>query len=110
MRGIINRYQHKIDQISIKYLTDFGRILKYISWINLNISQISVDSGQREKIWKKAENSHVSTGSNSRISRIYQRDIEAFCTPDIMSCYRLVGSASFSLGEFTKGIWYGKAR
>jgi len=27
-RGIINGYQEKIDQISIEYLTDFGRILK----------------------------------------------------------------------------------
>jgi len=33
IRGIINVYQEKIDQISIKYLTDFGRILKNISWI-----------------------------------------------------------------------------
>jgi len=28
IRGVINGYQEKIYQISIKYLTDFGRILK----------------------------------------------------------------------------------
>jgi len=28
IRGIINGYQEKIDQISIKYLTDLGRIFK----------------------------------------------------------------------------------
>jgi len=49
IRGIINGYQEKIDHISIKYLTDFGRILKNISWIYLNINQISVNSGQRAK-------------------------------------------------------------
>jgi len=49
IRGIINEYQEKIDQISIKNLTDFGRILKNISWVYLNISQVSVNSGQRIK-------------------------------------------------------------
>jgi len=47
--GIINGYQEKIDQISIKYLADFNRILKNICWMYLNISQISVDSGQGAK-------------------------------------------------------------
>jgi len=28
IRGIINGYQEKIDEISFNYLTDFGRILK----------------------------------------------------------------------------------
>jgi len=51
--GIINGYQEKIDHISIKYLTDFGRILKTISWIYLNINQISVNSGQRAKKLEK---------------------------------------------------------
>ena len=33
IRGIIHGYQEKIDQISTKYLTDFGRTLKSISLI-----------------------------------------------------------------------------
>jgi len=53
IRGIINGYQDKIDQISIKNLTDFGGILKNISWIYSNIGHISVDSGQRVKNLKK---------------------------------------------------------
>jgi len=48
IRGIINGYEEEINQISIKYLIDFIRILKNICWIYLNISQISVDSGRRE--------------------------------------------------------------
>ena len=43
------RISREIDNISIQYLTDFSRILKNILWIYLNISQISVDSGQRLK-------------------------------------------------------------
>jgi len=50
---MINGHQEIIDQISIKYLTDFGRTLKDITGIYLNISQISVDSGHRVK--KKLE-------------------------------------------------------
>jgi len=45
--SIMNGYQEKIDQIFVKYPTDFRRILKNICWIYLNISQKSVDSGQR---------------------------------------------------------------
>ena len=33
IRGVINGYQHKTDQILIKYVTDFGKTLKNISWI-----------------------------------------------------------------------------
>jgi len=44
IRGIINGFQKKIDQISIEYLADFGKTFKTISWIYLNISQILVDS------------------------------------------------------------------
>jgi len=43
---MINGYQEKIDQISMKYLKDFRRIFKNICWIYLTISQISGDSGQ----------------------------------------------------------------
>jgi len=67
---MINRYQEKLDQISKKYLTDFSRILKNICWKYPNISQISVNSGQRVKNLKIAENSCGLTESNSRISRI----------------------------------------
>jgi len=49
IRGMMNGYQEKNDQISIKNLTDFGKILKNICWIYLNMSQISVDNGQRVK-------------------------------------------------------------
>ena len=45
-----------------------------------------------KKIWKIAENRHVSTESNSQISRIlngYQPNIQAFCAPVIISCYPL---------------------
>jgi len=70
IRGVMNGYQEKIDQISIIYLTDFSRILKYISWIYLNISQISVDRPQSKKKWNIAENSNVLTEYNSRILRI----------------------------------------
>jgi len=45
-KSIINGYQEKIDRISITYLTDFSRKLKKVFWLYLNISQISVDSGQ----------------------------------------------------------------
>ena len=40
------RISREFSQISIKYLTDFSRISKNISWIYLDISQISVDSSQ----------------------------------------------------------------
>jgi len=83
IRGKVNWYQEKTDQISIKYRTYFGRMLKNISCIYLNISQILDDSGQRVKTWKIAENRHVSIESNRRISRIstkYQPNIKAFCT------------------------------
>jgi len=43
------RISREFSQISIKYLTDFSRISKNISWIYLDISQISVDSSQRVK-------------------------------------------------------------
>lgn len=46
IRGIINGCREKIGQISMKYLTDFSRMLKRIFWIYRNCSQISVDSGQ----------------------------------------------------------------
>jgi len=48
----------------------------------LNINQVSVDSGQRVKKLEAVVNSHVSTESNSRISR-------PFVTQDIMSCHPL---------------------
>jgi len=67
---------------------DFSRIMTNICWIYLNISQISVNSGLRVK--KITENSHVSTESNSRISRRstrYQPDIKTFRTPDITRCH-----------------------
>jgi len=76
IRDIINGYQEKIDQISIKYLTDFSRILKNICWIYLNISQKSVDRGQR----KNTKNRRI----QSYFDEISQPDIKAFCTPDII--------------------------
>jgi len=83
-----------MDQISIKNLTDFGRIFleNLLDIPKLAISMISVDSGQRVNNLKIAENSHFSTEYNIRISRIltrYRPDIKAFCTPDIMSCHLL---------------------
>jgi len=53
----------------------------------LIISQISVARGRREekKTWKIAENRHVSTESNSRISTRY----EGLWKTDIMSCHSL---------------------
>jgi len=45
-----------------------------------------------KKLKKIAENSHVLTEANGRISKIstlYQSDIKAFCTPDIMSSHPL---------------------
>jgi len=49
IRGIRNGCQEKTDQISIKYLTDFIRILQNVCWMYLNISEVSVDRGQRVK-------------------------------------------------------------
>jgi len=42
-------YQEKNDQISVKYLIGFSRILKITCWIYPNLSQILVDSGQTVK-------------------------------------------------------------
>jgi len=55
IRGIENGYHEKIDKISIKYLTDFIRILKNICWTYQNISRISVDGqwSQKAKNFKK---------------------------------------------------------
>jgi len=47
IRGIINRYQKKIDYISTKYLTDISRILKSICRIYLNISHIYQGTGSQ---------------------------------------------------------------
>jgi len=81
IRGTVNGYQEKIDHISIKYLTDFSRVLKkYICWIYLNISQISVDSGQRVKQLEKSLKTAI-------FDRIPQPDIKALCTQDIVSCH-----------------------
>jgi len=70
IRGAINGYQEKIDQSSLKYLTDSDRILKNISWIYyLNISQISVDTGKRVKNLKNC-------GKRPCFDRIQQPDIK----------------------------------
>jgi len=82
MRRIINGYQEKIDQTSIIYLTDFSRILKNISWIHLNISQISVDSGQREKKIEKFLKTAMFLRNLKAGYQRYQPDIRAICTPD----------------------------
>jgi len=60
----------KIDKISINIWQIIADYLKNVCWIYLNINQTWVDSGQRVQAWKIAENSHVSTKSNSRISRV----------------------------------------
>jgi len=46
IRGLLNGYQEKIDQIPIKYLTDFRRYQKISAGYTL-MSQITVDCGQR---------------------------------------------------------------
>jgi len=53
---ISNGNQEKIDQNKISYLLiDFSRIPKNISWIHLNISQISKKSDQIVKKRRKLE-------------------------------------------------------
>jgi len=52
IRVVINGYQKKIDQIWIKYLTDFSRILRKIFSVYLNMSHISEDSGLKVKKMK----------------------------------------------------------
>jgi len=43
IRRILNRYQEEVDQISIKYLTDFGRISKISAGYTWILDQIPVD-------------------------------------------------------------------
>jgi len=83
IRGIINWYQEKIDQSSIEYLTDLGRIFKNVCWIYINISQISVDKDQSVKNLKNR-------WIQPCFDRIQQADIKAFYTSDIMSCHPLI--------------------
>jgi len=47
IRGLSNGYQEKIDQISMKYLTDLSRISKISSGYTCISDQIPVDCGQR---------------------------------------------------------------
>jgi len=89
IRGIINRYQEEIDEISIKYQTDFGKILRNISWIYLSISQTPVDSFAKSKNLEKLLKTAMFRPNLTAGYQGYQPDIKAFCTPDIMRCYPL---------------------
>jgi len=82
---MINGYQGNISQISIKYQTDFSRILNNICWIYPNISQISEDSGQIKILEKSLKTAMFRPNPTAR----YQPDIKAFCTTDIKSCHPL---------------------
>jgi len=68
IRGMINRYQEKNDQFN-EISDRFQRNIKKYQQ-DIPIGQISVDSGQRVKNLKIAENSYASTEYNSRISRM----------------------------------------
>jgi len=52
----MERYHEKSAQISIKYSGGYRQSTKNISWIYLNISQISVDNGHRVKSLKNCWN------------------------------------------------------
>jgi len=74
------RYNKRIsgeDWPNFKYLTDFSRIFKNISWIYLNISQILVDSGKRaynlKNCWKQPCFDLMQQPHINRISAGYQR-------------------------------------
>jgi len=88
IRGIINGYQQKIDQISVKYLTDFSMILKNICWIYLKISQISVDIDHRvrnlKNRWKRScfdRLQQPDIEDINRISRRFVHLISSSCHP-----------------------------
>jgi len=69
-----SRYNKRISRQNWPYFNQMSdrfqqNTNKNIFWIYQNISQISVDSGQRAKTWKIAKYRQSSTESNSRISR-----------------------------------------
>jgi len=109
IRCVINGYQEKIDQISIKYLgyqykidlsikylTDFSRLLKNLFWlVYQTIRQISVESGKKVKNLKNRWKIAMFRPNSTAGYQGYQPDIKAFCTPDIMSCHPLVRTIRF---------------
>jgi len=91
--SIINGYQEKNDQISIKYLTDFSITLKNICWIYLNIRHVSVDSSQRVKNLKN----HRKQPCFDRIQLPDIRDINRISRPFVhrTSCHPLGNTSNF---------------
>jgi len=91
---LLNRYQEKIDQISVKYLTD-QNIKNLLFTVYLDFSRIPVHCAQRLinlKIAEKNKNKKtaMSRSNSTAIYQGYQPDITPFCTPDVMSCHPLV--------------------
>jgi len=82
IRGLSNGYEEKIDQTSFKQT-----LAEYKKYLLVTPFQIPVAFGQREiNFWNSLKTAMFRSNPTAGY-RGYQPDINAFSTPDIMSCH-----------------------